>query len=92
FRFGDIEATGLALHDLDLVRRYSTIKPGDPYSTEAVLAFERSLLSSPYFSSVQILADVDPARADATPVRVAVTEASSRRLSFGAGLSSNTGY
>ncbi|MCP6646284.1 hypothetical protein NL493_29490, partial [Klebsiella pneumoniae] len=38
------------------------------------------------------LADVDPARADATPVRVAVTEASSRRLSFGAGLSSNTGY
>lgn len=92
FRFGDIEATGLALHDLDLVRRYSTIKRGDPYSTEAVLAFERSLLSSPYFSSVQILADVDPARADATPVRVAVTEASSRRLSFGAGLSSNTGY
>lgn len=92
FRFGDIEATGLALHDLDLVRRYSTIKPGDPYSTEAVLAFERALLSSPYFSSVQILADVDPARADATPVRVAVTEASSRRLSFGAGLSSNTGY
>ncbi len=92
FRFGDIEATGLALHDLDLVRRYSTIKPGDPYSTEAVLAFERALLSSPYFGSVQILADVDPARADATPVRVAVTEASSRRLSFGAGLSSNTGY
>lgn len=92
FRFGDIEATGLALHDLDLVRRYSTIKPGDPYSTDAVLAFERALLSSPYFSSVQILADVDPARADATPVRVAVTEASSRRLSFGAGLSSNTGY
>ena len=92
FRFGDIEATGLALHDLDLVRRYSTIKPGDPYSTDAVLAFERALLSSPYFSSVQILADPDPARADATPVRVAVTEASSRRLSFGAGLSSNTGY
>lgn len=92
FRFGDIEATGLALHDLDLVRRYSTIKPGDRYSTDAVLAFERALLSSPYFSSVQILADPDPARADATPVRVAVTEASSRRLSFGAGLSSNTGY
>lgn len=92
FRFGDIEASGLALHDLDLVKRYSTFKPGDRYSTEAVLAFERALLSSPYFGSVQIQPDIDPAHADATPVRVALTEASSRRLSFGAGLSSNTGY
>lgn len=92
FRFGDIEATGLALHDLDLVKRYATIRAGDPYSTEAVLAFERALLASPYFSSVQILADPDPTRTGATPVRVAVTEAPSRRLSFGAGLSSNTGY
>lgn len=49
FRFGDIEATGLALHDLELVRRYTTLRPGDPYSTEALLApFERALLSSPY--------------------------------------------
>lgn len=92
FYFGDIEATGLALHDLDLVKRYSTIQPGDRYSTEAVLAFERALLSSPYFSSVQILPDIDPAQARSTPVHVSVTEAASRRLSFGAGLSSNTGY
>ena len=92
FRFGDIEATGLALHDLELVRRYTTLRPGDPYSTEALLAFERALLSSPYFSSAQISVDRDPSQAAATPVRVAVTEASSRRLSFGAGLSSNTGY
>ena len=92
FRFGDIEATGLALHDLDLVRRYSTVRAGDPYSTDALLAFERALLSSPYFGSAQISVDRDPAAAAATPVRIAVAEASSRRLSFGAGLSSNTGY
>lgn len=92
FRFGDIEATGLALHDLDLVRRYSTVRAGDPYSTDALLAFERALLSSPYFGSAQISVDRDPAAAAATPVRVAVVESSSRRLSFGAGLSSNTGY
>jgi translocation and assembly module TamA len=92
FRFGDIEATGLALHDLDLVRRYATLEPGDPYSTDALLAFERALLSSPYFSSAQINADRDPANAAATPVRITLAEASSRRLSFGAGLSSNTGY
>ncbi|MFH1813141.1 MAG: BamA/TamA family outer membrane protein [Pseudomonadota bacterium] len=92
FRFGDIEATGLALHDLDLVRRYSTVRAGDPYSTDALLAFERALLSSPYFGSAQISVDRDPSAAAATPVRVAVVEASSRRLSFGAGLSSNTGY
>ncbi|WP_018413128.1 autotransporter assembly complex protein TamA [Methyloversatilis thermotolerans] len=92
FRFGDIEATGLALHDLDLVKRYSTIRRGDRYSSDALLAFERALLSSPYFSSVQISTDTDPAHADAAPVKVSVTEAASRRLSFGAGLSSNTGY
>lgn len=92
FRFGDIEATGLALHDLDLVRRFATMEPGDAYSSDALLAFERALLSSPYFSSAQITADRDPANAAATPVRITVAEASSRRLSFGAGLSSNTGY
>lgn len=92
FRFGDIEATGLALHDLDLVRRFATLEPGDAYSTDAMLAFERALLSSPYFSSAQITADRDPANAAATRVHIMVAEASSRRLSFGAGLSSNTGY
>ncbi len=92
FRFGAIEATGLQRHELELVQRYATLRPGDPYSTEALLAFERALLSSPYFSSAQIEVDRNPAAAVATPVRVAVVESSSRRLSFGAGLSSNTGY
>jgi translocation and assembly module TamA len=92
FRFGDIEATGLALHDLDLVRRFSTLSAGDRYSTEALLAFERALLSSPYFASAQVTVDRDPAKAEAMPVRVLIAESSSRHLSFGAGLSSNTGY
>jgi translocation and assembly module TamA len=92
FRFGDIEAVGLALHDLDLVRRYSSLRPGDPYSVDALLAFERSLQASPYFSSAQISVDRDPARAAATPVTVSVAESSPKKLSFSAGLSSNTGY
>lgn len=92
FRLGELQVSGLRHLPLDLVERYRRSNPGDEYDRDALLAFQSELQSAPQFASVIVDIDRDPMRASATPIRVQVSEAQSRRLGFGAGLSSNTGY
>lgn len=92
FYLGELQVSGLADLPADLVRRYSTLKPGAPYDRDALLAFQSGLQNTPHFASVIVDIDRDPALAAAVPVRVQVTEAKPKTLGFGAGFSSNTGY
>lgn len=92
FRLGGLEVSGITHLPDDFVVRYSRLKPGDPYDRDALLAFQTALQDAPHFASVVVDIDPDPALAAAVPVRVQVSEALPRRLSFGAGFSSNTGY
>ncbi|MBR0566603.1 BamA/TamA family outer membrane protein [Azoarcus sp. L1K30] len=92
FRLGALEVSGLDRLPADLVERYSTVKAGDVYDQDALLALQEVLQAAPQFASVVVNIERDPALADAVPVRIQVAEAQSRRLSFGAGVSSNTGY
>src|SRR5690606_28449060 len=55
-------------------------------------AFQSALQNAPQFASVIVDIERDPALAAAAPVRVQISEARSRRLGFGVGYSSNTGY
>ena len=92
FRFGEVEARGLDLYDTDLVRRYRPPEPGTPYDEDELLAFQTRLQNTPYFASAVVEIDREPEAAAATPVRVLVGEAKPKRLSLGAGFSSNNGY
>ncbi|MBN8441358.1 MAG: outer membrane protein assembly factor [Thauera sp.] len=92
FYLGELEVSGLADLPEDLVRRYSTLKPGAPYDRDALLAFQSGLQNTPHFASVIVDIDRDPALAAAVPVRVQVSEAKPKTVGFGAGFSSNTGY
>lgn len=92
FRLGALQVSGLNKLPQDLVARYSTIDEGDIYDRDALLAFQTGLQSAPQFASVVVDIARDPALAAAVPVRVQVSEAQSRRLGFGAGVSSNTGF
>ncbi|WP_420094086.1 autotransporter assembly complex protein TamA [Parazoarcus communis] len=92
FRLGELAVTGLTRLPADLVTRYSTVEAGDIYDHDALLALQEALQGAPQFASVVVDIERDPALAAAVPVRVQVAEAQSRRLSFGAGVSSNTGY
>ena len=92
FRFGPLEITGLSKYDSDLVRNFSPIHEGDPYSAPELEQFVRRLNASGYFASVHATIDPDPAHADSAPVRVSVIEGPTKKLEFGVGYSTDTEF
>lgn len=97
YRFGALRIEGLQRYEPGLVERYNrAVQPGQPYREERLNALQATLQATPYFASVQAGIDRDAAEIDAdgtatVPVVVRVRERSPRRMSFGAGASSNTG-
>ena len=91
YTIGPIEVRGLARYDRQLVERYSTLVPGEPYDADKLLEFQRLLQRTPYFGTV--IVDVDPARATGheLPVLVQVREAQTKRASFALGYSTDIG-
>jgi len=92
FRFGPMEVSGLADYDASLVERYRPPERGEPYSQERLLRFQTALQNTSYFASVVVDIDRSTPTPEAVPVRVTVIEAKPRRIGFGSGISSNTGY
>ncbi len=92
FYLGPLQVSGLRELPADLVERYSTLRVGVPYDREALLAFQTGLQNTPHFASVIVDIERDPALAAAVPVRVQVSEALPKRVGFGVGFSTNTGY
>lgn len=88
FRFGAIEVRGLQRYPPEIVRNMSPLRPGETYDREQVALYQRRLMETGYFASVQAIIDDDPAQAQAAPLRIAVIEAPSQRLE--AGVSYNT--
>lgn len=96
YRFGPLKIIGLTRYRADLVERYNlAVREGQPYSEEKLAALQRTLQSSPYFSSAQVELERDTTivkdGAVTAPVLVRLTEREPHRLGFGVGASSNTG-
>ena len=91
FTFGTLEVSGLERYPRSIVERLNTIEPGAPYAQAELLQFQSRLQDSRYFTGAVVSAETDPERPERVPVKVAVTEAQSRKLGFGAGASTNTG-
>jgi translocation and assembly module TamA len=100
YRFGELRITGLKRYSADLVERLNrSVKPGDDYREDRLLALQAALQSTPYFSSVSVSLERsdDDALAAAgqerltAPVRVVLRERAPYQLSFGIGYSTNTG-
>ena len=91
FTLGELEVVGLNKFRGDLVARFNTIRPGEQYDQERLLGLQADLQNTSYFSSVSV--DVDTATDDTqqVPIHVEVKESQTRRVGFGAGVSSNTG-
>ena len=92
FRLGALEISGLHNLPPDFIARYNTLKEGNLYKRSDILAFQESLQTAPQLSVAVVSIDPDPRKAAAVPVDVAITEAPPKRLGFGLGASSNTGY
>lgn len=91
FHIGNLDIKGLHMYQPWLIERYHPPAPGDPYNRKNLLKFQRELQNSPYFSSVTVNVEPDPAVADAVPLEVLVTEKKKYDVGLGAGYSSNTG-
>jgi translocation and assembly module TamA len=92
FRFGALDVTGVQKYSESLVRNLVTFAPGDPYTAETLQVFLRRLNGSGYFASAQATVEADPAQADAAPVHLRLIEAPEKKISVGAGFSTDTLY
>jgi len=91
FTMGGLRITGLDAYDGSLVQRFNTIEPGSVYDRLALLELQRRLQATPYFSSVVVDMPTD-GPTERAPIDVTVVEGKPKRLTFGAGVSSNNGY
>jgi translocation and assembly module TamA len=96
FRFGELKIVGLERYQPSLVERHNrTVRPGEPFREADLHALQVALQATPQFGSVLVSIDREtPPDADGVvtaPVTVQVSERAAHRLSFGAGVSSNTG-
>ena len=96
FRFGELKIFGLERYRPSLVERHNrTVRPGEPFREADMQALQTALQATPQFGSVLVSIDREtPPDADGivtAPVTVQLSERAAHRLSFGAGISSNTG-
>ena len=91
FRFGALRISGVKRYTDALVTNLSPIREGDTYDRDQVLLYQRRLLETAYFASVQADIDTDPLLADAAPLRVAVIESSTQHVEAGVGYSTDAG-
>jgi translocation and assembly module TamA len=90
-----VRISGLSRYSPNLVRRYGTIAPGSRYDEQELLALQEALQRAPYFSSVSVeIAQPEEAPRGGevrVPVNIHVQERKPHRVSFGLGVSTNTG-
>lgn len=91
YTMGELNIEGLQEYDEKLVRRYNDIKPGDPYDRPRLLELQRVLQGTPYFTSVVVDMPTD-GPTEWAPIEVALVEGKPKKLTLGAGVSSNNGY
>jgi translocation and assembly module TamA len=89
FRFGTFEITGLSKYDASLVRNFSLIEPGTPYSDVVLNRYVRRLNASGYFASVQAKIDPGTTQPENATVDIAVIEARPKRFEGGVGYSTD---
>ncbi|HEX7219940.1 MAG TPA: autotransporter assembly complex family protein [Burkholderiales bacterium] len=91
FRFGPVRVTGLKRYADAVAENLNPIREGQTYDRDLVLTYQRRLLESGYFASVQAEIDTHPLLADAAPLRVSVIEASSQHVETGIGYNTDGG-
>jgi translocation and assembly module TamA len=91
FTLGELSIKGLERFDANLVERFNPFSYGDRYDAAKMLEFRRRLQASPYFGRVSVDIDTDTENPRAVPIRVDLTEAKTKRLSFALGYSTDVG-
>ena len=91
FVFGDVEIEGLETYSEALVRRVVNLRRGERYNRERLAELQRAIQAGPWFSSVVVDIERDPAAAGAVPVKVAVNERPRREIGLAGGYGTDDG-
>lgn len=91
FRFGDVQVSGTQRYPESIIHHVNPLRPGEEYSADRVLEFQRQILQTPYFGNAVINVERDPAQAAHAPVSVRVTEYPEQRVRAGVGYTTDTG-
>ena len=86
-----VRVKGQKRYPEQLIVNLNPTRPGDPYSEEALLKYQRRLQATGRFASALVLAPADPSSPDNVPIDVTVVESQSRRVGFGVGYSTDSG-
>ena len=91
FTLGDVHIDGLRHYPEAVIRRAVDIRRDEPYSRERLTELQRLVQSGPWFSSVVVDVDRDPAHAQRTPVRMNVVERPRREVGLAIGYGTDDG-
>jgi len=90
FRFGEVVMQQQVLEP-ELMQRYLTFQPGEPYSLGKLIDFQQALNNSDYFQVVEVSpGDLSP-DSDTVPVKVVLSPRKKHRYELGVGYGTDTG-
>jgi translocation and assembly module TamA len=91
FTLGPLQITGTKRYPEEIIRNVNPLNVGEEYDVNRLLALQRQIQNTPYFSNAIVGIDDDPAHPDLTPVKVQVTEYPTQRVRAGVGYATDTG-
>ncbi|MGF6778964.1 autotransporter assembly complex protein TamA [Paraburkholderia sp. GAS334] len=91
FTMGKLDVSGTRRYPEQIVDNVNPIGVGDIYDEKRVVELQRQLQNTPYYASVAIDTDSDPAKPLETPVHVKVSEYPYNSIRGGVGYSTDNG-
>lgn len=89
--FGELRLQGLQRYPASIIHAVPNVKYGRAFSQAHLAEFQSALAAMPYFNSVTVQPLLNETQNRYVPVLVTVDEVQRRKISLGAGYSSNTG-
>ncbi|GAB2919493.1 autotransporter assembly complex family protein [Paraburkholderia jirisanensis] len=90
FTLGKLDVSGTRRYPASIIGNVNPIYEGEIYDVERVTELQRQLQNTPYYASVAIDVDNDPAKPNDTPVHVKVSEYPYNSVRGGVGYSTDT--
>ena len=91
FTYGSLEVSGLEEYSEHLVRRMVDLRQGERYSRERLTDLQRQIQGGPWFASVVVDIERDPARPENAPIKVSVVERPRREVGLAVGYGTDDG-
>ena len=91
FTLGDVEVIGLERYPDAVVKRLVDLERGERYSHERLIEMQRRIQNGPWFSSVVVDIERDPAKPELVPVKITLAERPAREVGLALGYGTDDG-